>query len=94
MKEADIIGYGDPSFFFFLRFIYLFMRDTQREARDKGRGRSRLLSGSLMQDSILDPRIIPGAGKADAQPLSHPGISAVETLLRRKTLLDFVRDCE
>ena len=44
-------------------FIYLFMRDTQRErerererGRDLGRGRSRLPVGSPMWDSILGPR--------------------------------------
>ena len=42
-------------FFFILRFIYLFMRDTDRErGRDIERGRSRLLAGSLMRDSIPD----------------------------------------
>ena len=53
--------------FFFLRFfIYLFMRDTQREGqapcREPGVG--------------LDPGI-PGSHpglKAGAQPLSHPGV--------------------
>ena len=34
------------------------MRDTER-GRDTGRGRSRLCVGSLMQDSIQDPRIMP-----------------------------------
>ena len=40
---------------FFLRFIYLFVRDTERKrerGRDRGRGRSRLRTGSLMWDSI------------------------------------------
>ena len=37
---------------FFKDFIYLFMRDTQREA-ETGRGRSRLHAGSPMWDSIL-----------------------------------------
>ena len=39
----------------FLRFIYLFMRDTHRErerGRDTGRGRSRLHAGSPTWDSI------------------------------------------
>ena len=31
------------------------MRDTQRESRDIGRGRSRLPVGSLMQDLIPGP---------------------------------------
>ena len=35
-------------------FIYLFMRDTERErGRDTGRRRSRLRAGSLTWDSIL-----------------------------------------
>ena len=37
--------------FFFKYFIYLFMRDTER-GKDTGRGRSRLLVGSPMRDSI------------------------------------------
>ena len=50
------------------------MRDTER-GRDRGRGRSRLPAGSP-HDAGLDPRT-PGSHpgwKADAQPLSHPGI--------------------
>ena len=42
-------------FCLFLDFIYLFMRDTQREAETQGRGRSRLPVGSPMQDSIAGP---------------------------------------
>ena len=38
---------------FFVRFIYLFMRDT-----DYGRGGSRLLAGSPMQDLIPDSGIM------------------------------------
>ena len=51
------------------------MRDTHTErGRDIGRGnRSRLHAGSPMWDSIPDPGITPEL-KADAQPLSHPGI--------------------
>ena len=48
------------------------MRDTER-GRDIGGGRSRLLAGSLLQDSI--PRL--GSHpepKADDQPLSHLGV--------------------
>ena len=43
------------------------MRDTWREARDVGRGRSRL--------PVLDPRTpgSPREPKADTPPLSHPG---------------------
>ena len=45
-------------FFFFNDFIYLFMRDAQREV-EIGRGRSSLLTGSPMWDSITDSRIMP-----------------------------------
>ena len=45
------------SFFIFKDFIYLLMRNTERErereiGRDTGRGRSRLHAGSLMWNSI------------------------------------------
>ena len=40
--------------FFFKDFIYLLMRNTERErSRDTGRGRSRLHVGSPTWDSIL-----------------------------------------
>ena len=45
-------SYGHAiTYIFFKDFIYLFMRDTER-GRDIGRGRSRLLTGILMWDSI------------------------------------------
>ena len=44
--------YMDAFFpFYFLNFIYLFMRDTER-GRDPGRGRSRLHAGSPTWGSI------------------------------------------
>ena len=48
------------------------MRDTER-GRDIDRGRSRLLTGSLMWDMIPGPGSHPEP-KTDAQQLSHPGI--------------------
>ena len=59
------------SIFFFLRF-YSFMRHTQR-GRDTRRGRSRLPTGSPIQNSIPELGSRPEP-KADAQPLSHPGV--------------------
>ena len=63
--------------FFFLRLlIYLFMRDTQKE-RERKRQRQREKQAPYREpDAGLDPRT-PGSRpelKADAQPLSHPGI--------------------
>ena len=49
------------------------MRHRER-SRDTGRGKSRLLEGSPMWDSIPGP---PGSQpklKADAQPLNHPSV--------------------
>ena len=54
-KALVSLGIFLISFFFFYDFIYLSMRDTER-GRDTGRGRSRLPSGSPMQDSIPKPR--------------------------------------
>ena len=60
-------------FGFFLKdFIYLFMRDIERQ-RHRDRGRSRLLAGSLIWDLFPGPGSHPEP-KADAQPLSHPGV--------------------
>ena len=54
--------------FYFLRF-YLFIHDRQRQREaDPGRGRSRFPAGSPTRDSIP---------KAEAQPLSHPGVQSV-----------------
>ena len=63
--------------------FYLFMHETHthtrththaHRGRDLGRGRNRLPIKSPMQDSIPDPGSRPEP-KADAQPLSHPGVS-------------------
>ena len=59
-------------FFSFKDFFHLFMRDTEKEA-DTGRGRSRLLTGSLMWNSIPRSGSLPVL-KADVQPLNHPGV--------------------
>ena len=48
------------------------MRDTEK-GRDIGRGRSRLPAGSPTWDTIPDKGSQPEP-KADAQPLSHPGV--------------------
>ena len=75
--------------------LFIYSQDTQRERqRDIGRGRrSRIHAGSLMWDSILG---LPGScpePKADAQPLSHPGVPSptiIRTTLIKLALLDFL----
>ena len=58
-------------FNFFLRF---YLRIHERH-RDISRGKSRLLSGSLMQDSIPRPQNHDlSQRQIDAQLLSHPGV--------------------
>ena len=65
---------------FFLRF-YLFIHERHTgRGRDIGRGRNRLLVGSLMWDSLQSPRSQPEP-KADAQPLSHPGAPVLGDLM-------------
>ena len=69
------------------------MRNTEKRARDVGRGRSPTSgfhAGSPMWDSI--PGLYPGTvgarpeAKADAQPLSHPG-ALRGILLKQKQIL-------
>ena len=48
------------------------MIDTER-----GRGKSSLPMGSPMQDSIPGPQDSCPELKADAQPLSHPGVPSL-----------------
>ena len=59
----------------FKDFIYLFMRDTrERESRDTGRERSRLLAGSPMWDWIPGPRDHALSQRQMLNLLSHPSI--------------------
>ena len=74
VKNEGLMLYLQVFFFFFLRF-YLFIHERHRErGRDTGRGRSRLHAGSLMWDSIPGLQGSCPEPKADAQPLSHPGV--------------------
>ena len=73
-------------------FIYLFTRDTQREAETQAEGEAGSLRGGE-PDVGLDPRT-PGSPpelKADAQPLSHPGaLEIVLDFTKRQIKLRFV----
>ena len=56
-----------------LDFIHLFMRDTERETETRQRKKQ---APCGEPDAGLDPRTLGSypEPKADAQPLSHPGI--------------------
>ena len=68
------MGWGSFIFFFKNKdFIYLFMRDRERE-RERQRHRQREKQAPCREPDVgLNPRITPEP-KADAQPLSHPGV--------------------
>ena len=56
-------------------FIYLFMRDTEKETgRDTGRGRSRVPAGSPMWDLILGPwdQALSRSRCSTTEPPKHP----------------------
>ena len=65
--------------------IYREEREREREA-EAGRGRSRLPTGSLMQELIPGPRLLPEP-KAEAQPLSHPGVPTMYIILNYKQFI-------
>ena len=70
-RVANLVFRSRFFVFFFKDLIYLFMRDTERE---KQRHRQREKQAPCREpDGGLDPRSHPGL-KADAQPLSHPGV--------------------
>ena len=76
--SADL--WGEKLCNFLKDFIYLFMRDTEREAktgRERSRDRQREKQASCMEPDVgRDPRT-PGSRpgpKADTEPLSHPGV--------------------
>ena len=61
-------------FFIFKKdFIYLFTRDTHREAETQAEGEAGSMQGAECRTRSQIPGSCPEP-KADAQPLSHPGI--------------------
>ena len=62
--------------YIYLKILFIHDRHTER-GRDTGRGKSRLLTRSPVQDSTPGPGSRPEP-KADAQPLSHPGVPSLQ----------------
>ena len=61
-------------YFIFLRdFIYLFMRDTQREAETRAEGEAGSMQRARRGTRSPVSRIMPWAD-GSAKPLSHPGV--------------------
>ena len=53
-------------------FIYLFMREREREAKTQAEGKAGSMQGALYGIRSQVSRIAPRA-EGDAKPLSHPG---------------------
>ena len=70
-NRAEIQSTCNPlphTFFFFLRFWFIYSWETQREAEIWAEGEAGSLQGPWCRTRYQDPRIAPW----DAQPLSHP----------------------
>ena len=61
-------------FFFFKDFIYLFMRDTEREAETQAEGEAGSMQEARHGTQSQVSRIKPWA-EGGAKPLSHPGVT-------------------
>ena len=72
------LGWSLIQVFFFKDFIYLFMRDTWREAETQAEREAGSSQGPIW-DSIPKPGSLPEP-KADTQPLSHPGVPLTQVL--------------
>ena len=67
--------------FFFLKRFYIFLHERERErVRDIGRGERQ--APCRKPDAGLNPRTLGSCpeAKADAQPLSHPGVPPMNFL--------------
>ena len=77
---------ADYLFFSFQDFIYLFMKNTERERQRHRQRKKQAPCGE--PDEGLDPRT-PGSQpelKADTQPLSHPGVPLCTFFICLKTV--------
>ena len=70
--EAFNILHLQVRFFFFLSFIYLFMRDTQREAETQAEGEAGSMQGAQHGTRFPVSRMRPWA-EGSAKSLSYPG---------------------
>ena len=78
---------------FLKKILFIYSWETHIEkGRDTGRGRSRLPAKSQMRDSIPGPRNL--KLKADAQPLSHPGIPKHVLYLNTIQQIDQIKTCQ
>ena len=74
ISDSSTVMSGEHSLLFFLRYIYLFMRDTERE-RQRHRQREKQ-APCRKPDAGLDPGPQDHTlSQTSAQPLSHPGVS-------------------
>ena len=62
--------------FFFKDFIYSFMREREREAETQAKGEAGSMKGARCGTRSWIPGSHPET-KADAQPLSHPGVPCI-----------------
>ena len=79
---------------FFFKILFIYSWETQRKDRDIGRGRSRLLTGSLMWDSILGPR---DHDLSQRQMLNHLATQASQflfTLVPPQSYSDTSKPCK
>ena len=64
--------FNNLSIIFFNDFIYLFMRDTQREAETQAEGEAGSMQGARRRPRSRAPRTMSQA-ESSTKPLSHPG---------------------
>ena len=73
-KISLLYEYYNPLLFFFFKILFIYSKDTQREGRDIGRGRSRLLAGAQCGTRSQNSRIMPWAKVRcwTTEPPRHP----------------------
>ena len=97
MKETVFFFYFFINYFFlkihlsfFKDFIYLFMRDTHREAETQAEGEAGSMQGAQRGTWSRVSRIRPWA-EGGAKPLSHPGCPSIFLLENGHHIVIFLR---